>query len=225
MLPWILPFVLYMGFIVMASALTWAGTWLAWGEAWEMLAQLWLYPVKTAVVLAALVWGWSHYTELRVPMFARKRDAILSIGVGIVVYLAWVRMDWPWAMQGEAPGYNPFPAGPQVGVVLTVIRLFGAVIVVPLMEELFWRSFLLRWIINTAFTSVPLGAFTPLSCGIIVVLFGLEHHLWLAGMMAGIAYNLVLYATRNLWPCIVAHAVTNLLLGLHVLLTHEWQWW
>jgi CAAX prenyl protease-like protein len=112
-----------------------------------------------------------------------------------------------------------------VGVVLAAIRLFGAVIVVPVMEELFWRSFLIRYLVTPTFTMVPLGTFTPLSFGATVVLFGLEHHLWLAGMLAGAAYNLILYKTRRLWPCILAHALTNLLLGIHVLRTGEWHWW
>jgi CAAX prenyl protease-like protein len=93
------------------------------------------------------------------------------------------------------------------------------------MEELFWRSFLLRYLIASPFTAVRLGTFTPLSFGATVILFGLEHHLWLAGMVAGVAYTLVLYTTHCLWPCILAHAITNLLLGIHVLLTGEWQWW
>ena len=47
----------------------------------------------------------------------------------------------------------------------------------------------------------------------------------ISGMMAGALYNLLLYKTRRLWPCILAHGVTNLLLGVHVLVTQEWQWW
>lgn len=111
-------------------------------------------------------------------------------------------------------------------MLLAAIRLFGASIVVPVMEELFWRSFLIRWIINPEdFKNIPLGTFTLSSFAITVVLFGLEHHLWLAGMVAGAIYNGVLYKTRGLWPCVIAHAVTNLTLGIHVLITQEWQWW
>ncbi|MBI3392868.1 MAG: CPBP family intramembrane metalloprotease [Nitrospirae bacterium] len=43
--------------------------------------------------------------------------------------------------------------------------------------------------------------------------------------MAGVAYNLLLYRTGRLWPCILAHGVTNLLLAVHVLATGEWKWW
>jgi CAAX prenyl protease-like protein len=149
----------------------------------------------------------------------------MVIVVGVLVYVAWVRMDWSWAMQGQPTGYNPFQAGTGMGVVLAAIRIFGAGVVVPVMEELFWRSFLIRYLVTPTFTMVRLGTFTPLSFGATVVLFGLEHHLWLAGMLAGAAYNLLLYKTHRLWPCILAHAITNLLLGIHVLLTGEWHWW
>jgi uncharacterized protein len=70
---------------------------------------------------------------------------------------------------------------------------------------------------------LPLGCLPPISFIVTVVLFGSEHTLWLAGMMAGAIYNLLLYKTRRLWPCILAHGVTNLLLGVHVLVTQEWQ--
>jgi CAAX prenyl protease-like protein len=177
------------------------------------------------VVLAALIYAWRAYQELTGNAFANRREMLLAMGVGVLVYVAWVRMEWPWAMQGQADGYNPFQAGALAGTMLAVVRIFGAAVVVPIMEELFWRSFLLRYLISPQFTAVRLGIFTPLSCIVTVVLFGLEHHLWLAGIMAGAAYTLLLYTTRRLWPCILAHAITNLMLGAHVLMTGEWRWW
>jgi CAAX prenyl protease-like protein len=108
---------------------------------------------------------------------------------------------------------------------LAGIRLFGATMIVPVMEELFWRSFLIRYVMSSDFRSIRLGAFSVGSFVVTVVLFGLEHQLWLAGMMAGAAYNVVLYRTGRIWPCILAHAVTNLILGGHVLMTGEWIWW
>jgi CAAX prenyl protease-like protein len=224
-----------MAFIVVESAVLSASAWLSVPEAWNTLLPLGLYPVKTALVLGALVYFWRHYEELHEPLFTSWRELGLAIGVGLVVYLAWVRMDWPWATLGPVTGYNPFQAGPGLGALLAAIRLFGAAVVVPIMEELFWRSFLIRFIITLfpergasvtpEFTAIPLGTFTPLSFGLTVLLFGSEHTLWLAGIMAGVAYNLLLYKTRRLWPCILAHGVTNLLLGVHVLVTREWQWW
>jgi CAAX prenyl protease-like protein len=129
-------------------------------------------------------------------------------------------------MQGaRSAGYNPFSSQPVGAFGLAVVRLFGAAIVVPVMEELFWRSFLMRYLISAHFETVPLGALTPFSFGLMAVLFGVEHDLWLAGIMAGAAYGLLLARTRNLWACVIAHAVTNLALGVYVLVTHEWYWW
>jgi hypothetical protein len=225
MLPRILPFALYMAFLALESVLHGLGGWFPSLSSANAILSLWLYPIKIGVVLAAVVYFWSQYEELRRPLFPGLVNTLLTIAVGLGVYLAWVRMDWPWATQGSVTGYNPFAASASLGPLLAGIRLFGAAVVVPLMEELFWRSFLIRWLVASPFTAVPLGAFTAMSCAVTVVLFGLEHALWLAGMMAGLAYNLLLYQTRNLWSCILAHAITNLVLGLHVLITHEWVWW
>lgn len=224
-MPRILPFALFMLFIALASLLHWLSDLLSLSESANTLLSLWLYPVRTAVVLGALLYLWPAYQELQGTVFTNLGEVLLAIGVGVVVYLAWVRMEWSWAIQGQAAGYNPFHAGAVAGVILTVVRLFGAAVVVPVMEELFWRSFIIRYLVSPQFTSVRLGTFTPLSFIATGVLFGLEHHLWLAGIMAGMVYNLLLYRTHRLWPCILAHATTNLILGIHVLITKEWRWW
>jgi len=153
------------------------------------------------------------------------KDAGLGIGVGVLVYVLWVRMDWSWAIQGELTGYNPFQEVSGIGWGLAAARVFGATIIVPLMEELFWRSFLIRWVVNPDFEKVAFGTFPLGFFAATVVLSGLEHNLWMAGMIAGVAYNCLYYQTRRLWPCVVAHAITNFILGKHVLATQEWQWW
>lgn len=224
-MPRILPFALFMLFIALHSLLPWLSTLLPALASWDTVLLLWLYPLRIAIVLAALLYAWPAYRELKGQAFANVGEVLLAIGVGIIVYLAWVRMEWSWAMQGEASGYDPFQAGSSAGLVLIVVRVFGAVVVVPIMEELFWRSWLIRYLVSPQFTSVRLGTFTLLSWGATVVLFGLEHHLWLAGMMAGLVYTLLLYKTQRLWPCILAHAVTNLMLAVHVLMTGAWRWW
>jgi CAAX prenyl protease-like protein len=224
-MPRILPFALFMVFIGLESLLRWAAGLMSTADMGDSTAFLWLYPLRTAVVLGALVYFWPAYQELRNNVCSNPGEALLVLVVGGLVYAAWVRMGWPWAMQGQPAGYNPFQAGPGVGVLLAGIRIFGAVVVVPIMEELFWRSFLIRYLVTPTFTTVRLGTFTPLSFGATVLLFGLEHHLWLAGMLAGAVYNLLLYTTQRLWPCILAHAITNLLLAIHVLVTGEWHWW
>ena len=217
MWPRILPFAAYMGFIGLGSLFV--------GSETEGTFDLWSYPIKTLVVAGLLVFFWSRFHELKSPVFVNWQEALVTIGVGLGVYALWVRMDWPWAIQGELSDYNPFVAGSTLGLVLAVIRIFGASVIVPIMEELFWRSFLIRYIVNANFETVRLGTFTIGSFAATVVLFGFEHNLWLAGMMAGICYNGLLYWTGRLWPCIIAHGITNLVLGIHVLTTSEWYWW
>jgi len=217
MWPRILPFAAYMGFIGLSAVFV--------GSEAEGTFDLWSYPIKTLVVAGLLVFFWSRFQELKSPIFVNWQEALVTVGVGLGVYALWVRMDWPWAIQGELSDYNPFVAGSTLGLVLAVIRIFGASVIVPIMEELFWRSFLIRYIVNANFETVRLGTFTIGSFAATVVLFGLEHNLWLAGMMAGICYSGLLYWTGRLWPCIIAHGITNLVLGIHVLTTGEWHWW
>jgi CAAX prenyl protease-like protein len=225
LIPRIAPFGAYLAFIALAQSVKWVAAFVPEGWTWISLLDLWMYPTKIAVVLGLLVYYWPCYEELSVQGRAGVNDGVLAVVVGLAVYVLWVRMDWPWAVQGRDGGYDPYRAGPQMGPVLAGLRLFGAAVVVPIMEELFWRSFLLRYLISSRFESVKLGTFTPFSFIASVVLFGVEHELWLAGIMAGTAYTLLLYRTRKLWPCILGHAVTNLALGFHVLSTQQWRWW
>ena len=221
----VLPFALYMCFLAVGQGIdTLAGATVL-NQDWNARLQLWLYPVKTLVVLVALCFYWSSYEELLVPGLSRWWHMAVAVITGVLVYMVWINLEWSWATQGHSSGYNPFQDNNYMGPLLAGARLFGAVVVVPIMEELFWRSFLLRYLISWQFQSVPLGSFTLLSCTITVLLFGVEHNLWLAGMIAGLAYSLLVYRTRNLWSCIAAHATTNLLLGIYVLMTGEWRWW
>ena len=144
----------------------------------------------------------------------------------MLVFVLWVNMDWDFATMGDLRGFDPFLNANASGRNLLIFsRLFGAALVVPVMEELFWRSFLLRYIVHTNFISVRIGTYTLSSLLIGSVLFGLEHNLVLAGIMAGIAYSLLLYWTKSIYQCILAHGVTNLALGIYVLQTGYWQFW
>jgi CAAX prenyl protease-like protein len=57
------------------------------------------------------------------------------------------------------------------------------------------------------------------------ILFGLEHHRIVVGIIAGIIYNLLLIRQKKLSGCILAHGVTNLGLGIYVLVTESWMFW
>jgi CAAX prenyl protease-like protein len=96
---------------------------------------------------------------------------------------------------------------------------------VPVMEELFWRSFVLRWIDQPDFLRLDPAQAGLRGFVISVVLFGFEHNLWLAGIVAGVAYSVLFMRHRTIWSPILAHAVTNGMLGVWVVMTGEWSYW
>ena len=101
------------------------------------------------------------------------------------------------------------------------------VVIVPLVEELFWRGFLLRFCINEDFRSVPVGTFTWTSFLVVTVAFCFEHTRpdWPAALLTSALYNWVAYSSRSLLACVIAHAITNLLLGFYILKTQQWGFW
>ncbi len=183
-----------------------------------------IYPVKILAVTAILIFYWKSYDELRWDGLKLLHIAGALV-TGIVVFVLWINMDWDFATMGNQEAYDPgvLPEGTYYAFIS--IRLAGAALVVPIFEEIFWRSFVLRYIINQDFLLVRIGTFTWTSFVISSLLFGSEHHLWLAGIMAGIFYNLLLYWSKNIYACIIAHSVTNLLLGIYVIRTGNWQFW
>ena len=93
------------------------------------------------------------------------------------------------------------------------------------MEELFWRGFLIRWLVDANWKAVPVGTFTLRSFWVTTVLFGLEHEQWLAGLFCGALLNALLYRTRSVFACVLAHAVANALLAGWILSRGAWQLW
>lgn len=185
-----------------------------------------LYPLKAVVVGYLLVRFANTYQELDFRDLKKVPETVAVTGVGLAVFALWINMDWSLGGVTTSQGFNPtlFP-DKRVQVAMTAFRVAGAVLVVPLMEELFWRSFLVRYIIDKDFDRVPLGTFTWSSFLLTIVLFGLEHSYLLAGMMAGLFYNIILYRTKSLAQCVLAHAVTNLALAIYVLYSGQWRFW
>ncbi|VAV84928.1 hypothetical protein MNBD_DELTA01-856 [hydrothermal vent metagenome] len=187
------------------------------------------YPVKTVLIAIILIILWRRYDELRGASWFAPRDLAAAIVTGIVVFVIWINLDLPFvSMGGGASGFNPYEMGYGGGaaiVAIIAIRLFGASIIVPVFEELFWRSFIMRYLIDSDISKVALGAFTAFSFIGTAVLFGLEHHLWLAGIVAGLIYGGLLCYTKNLKSCIVSHGITNLFLGVYVIYSGNWHLW
>ncbi|MGH8100236.1 MAG: CAAX prenyl protease-related protein, partial [Chthoniobacterales bacterium] len=108
-----------------------------------------------------------------------------------------------------------------------IFRFLRLVVVVPLIEEIFWRGFLLRYFVKEDFEHVQFGSFSWLSFGIVTALFGFSHSMadWPAALLTGAVYNGVAYRTKSLSSCVLTHALTNLLLGLWIMKTKEWGFW
>lgn len=222
--PRLAPFALYMSFVGLQECLGFLC-----GKGVVCLPDqfvLWLYPVKALSVAVLICYFGKHYQEICFRELLKPAYTLVSIVTGITVFALWIRLDFTLPLVGNAQGFNPDILQSQSArIFMIAVRLSGAVLVVPVMEELFWRSFLIRYIIGQEFARIPIGTFTWTSFLISSLLFGFEHHLFLAGIIAGIAYNLLLYHTRSIAHCITAHAVTNLALGIYVISAGKWYLW
>lgn len=185
---------------------------------------VWLF-VCTATIL---VWSW------RVLEF-RPAKPVLSVLVGIGVFLLWVAPDvlfpgWRlhWLFQNPLFGElkTSLPTDALSDNVALAMRVLRATLVVPIVEELFWRGWLMRWLIVPEFETVPLGAYTRSSFWLVALLFALEHGpYWDVGLLAGVVYNLWMIRTKRLSDLILAHAVTNACLCGYILRTGQWEYW
>jgi CAAX prenyl protease-like protein len=202
----------------------------AWVQAWwPTLDPRWLYALQAGAAGALLLW-WGlarrEYGELARANAPTLREAALAVAVGLGVFALWIHLDAPW-MQLAPPSasFTPLRGDGTLDLGLLAARCIGAVLVVPVMEELFWRSFLMRWIQAPQFAGVP-----PQQVGLKAVVlssfvFTLAHTLWLAAALAALAYAWLYIRSGKLWCAVIAHAVTNAALAAWVLHTGRWEFW
>lgn len=186
----------------------------------------WSYGLRIGLVVFALAIYWRDYEELRLNRRLGARYWLLSVVLGLAVFAIWIFPYPPWADLGNA-GRVWSPLTPYGGIdwSLVIFRILGAALIVPVMEELFWRSFLMRWLVRADFALVDPARAGVRALLISSALFAVEHTLWLAGLFAGLVYGWLYIVTRNLWAPIAAHAVTNGVLGVWVVYTGAWEYW
>jgi uncharacterized protein len=203
--------------------LTWAG-----GQ-WESLYPL-SYVIKTIAAGLLIIFFWKRYTRIRWDYWH------LGIIVGIIGIFQWIGMEkalmhyWPGypRIPGSADPFNPYEAfaSPALMWSFILIRWAGAAVVVPFMEELFWRDWLWRTIIAPAdFKLARVGEWDRTAFIIVIIAFASVHPQWMTALVYGLMIGGLLLYTRSLGACIIAHGVTNLLLGAYVQYTQEWFWW
>lgn len=189
--------------------------------------RYWLYLVKT-LVGAWLIWEMREFVvEMR---WAFSWEAVL---VGIGVFVIWVGLD-PFVPKNHLffkPGggeWNPhtqFGADSALAWMFVVVRALGSSIVVPPLEEVFYRSFLHRYFVRIDFLKLPLNHRHPWSWVATSLVFGLVHYEWLAGILCGLSYQWLVLRKNRLGDAMLAHGITNLLLGVWVVWKGAWGFW
>jgi len=211
-----IPFALFMLLLALRGALPADGS----------IDGRWVYGLNLLIVGGALAWYWKGYGELARQNWPNARQALWSVAVGTVVFGLWIMLDAPWMQLGEATaGFLPLDGNGQLIWSLVIMRWLGATLLVPVMEELFWRSFLMRWISSPQFETVDPQRVGLKAIALSTFVFMLAHTLWLAAIVAGIAYAWLYIRTGKLGCAVLAHAVTNGLLGIWVVHSGQWQFW
>ncbi len=185
----------------------------------------WLYPLRIVAVLSAVAYFWPTYRNRGYLAWTWSWSPLL---IGAAVFAMWMALE-PFAPIAAHSNVQQSRAlnslSPAIAALWLVFRSLGSIVAIPMAEELAFRGFLLRKLIDDDFESVPLGAFTWYSLIVSSVLFGLLHGRWLAGTLAGVLFALALYRRRRLADPIVAHATANALITAYVLLTGNWAAW
>ena len=185
------------------------------------------YAAKAAIV-AAIMWHYrSTWSDLRPA--PRILDVVLAVALGLIVVALWVGLDGLYPdlpfLGGARQAFDPGTLGPAGKWAFVLVRMVGLVLLVPVFEELFWRSFLIRWLIDQEFWKVPIGRVTWMSALISSGVFALAHPEWLPALLTGLAWAGLLAYTGSVSACVISHVVANLVLGLYVVATGAWKFW
>ena len=196
----------------------------------------WFYLAKTLA-------GAGMIFVLR-PLIAEMRWAFSweAVAVGVGIFFLWIGVSGEWTTQNSlwiklgfshppekfSGAWNPheqFGNGSALAWLFIVVRILGSTFVVPPIEEVFYRSFLYRYVAQHEFLSVPLNRFFLRSFLATACIFGFSHNEWLAGILCGAAYQWLVLRKNRLGDAMTAHAITNLLLGIWVVTRGAWQFW
>lgn len=190
---------------------------------WRAAPEFWIYPLQTLLGAGLLIYFRREYE------FHRLRRPVFATAIALLVFILWIAPQQFFRFPARVVGFNPdiFAAEPALYWTTLAARFLRLVVVVPLIEEVFWRGFLLRYLITEKFETVPFGDFSWLSFAIVTLAFGFSHSNadWPAAFITGALYNVVAYRTKSLSSCVLAHGLTNLALGLWIVATKQWGFW
>lgn len=183
----------------------------------------WLYPLRF-LAAAAMLWTYRRrYDRLN------WKCGWLAPAVGAIVAVMWIAADRAMGhgvAQGMPAELMAAPAATRFGWI--TLRVLGAVVTVPIAEELAFRGFLLRRLVASDFESVAFSFRSIPWTALLVssVVFGILHGTrWLPGIAAGLLFGVLLLRRGRMGDAVVAHASANALLAAYVLLFHNWSLW
>lgn len=215
-LPWIGPFAVFMLLLVAAPYMP--------------LEQPWESIVRVGILIAALI----AFSGKLIASF-RVQHWFGSIALGLAVCAMWVAPDllvpgWRnhWLFQNSITGTitNSITAADLADPLVVTLRMVRATLLVPILEELFWRGWLSRWVVNANWQTVPLGKYTTMAFVATAVLFAMEHGpYWEVGLACGLIYNWWFWKTKSLGDIVLVHAVTNGALSAFVFVTGKYEYW
>ena len=164
------------------------------------------------------------------PIVSEMRWAISweAVVIGIAVFVMWVGIDPYYPQFKSSELWDPhrqFGQNSALAWLMIVTRILGSTLVVPPLEEVFYRSFLYRYFARSDFLSLPLNRFLPWPFFATAAVFGFSHFQWLAGILCGMAYQWLVLRKNRLGDAMTAHAITNFLLGVWVVWKPAWQFW
>jgi CAAX prenyl protease-like protein len=190
------------------------------------LAYAAAYGIK-AILVTAVAWACrSTWRDLQ----PRPSVMVLAVSValGLAVAAIWVGLDGkipPLPLTERRAAFDPGQLPATARAAFLAVRFYGLVLMVPLVEELFWRSFLVRWIAHQDFRQVPIGRVTPLAAVVTAGLFALAHPEWLPALITGFLWVGLLRWSKSVAACFVSHVVANLALGGWILARGAWHLW
>lgn len=171
------------------------------------------YVLKIVLVGGLIVFFWSDYK------IQWKTNYSFPILAGLVIFVVWIGLEGFYPLLGPPTEYIPSTS------YHIIAKLFGMVLLAPVIEELFVRNYLHRIFIKTDFEKVKHGTFSWSAFIITTLFFGIAHNRWLVGLITGVILNFVYYRHKNIGSCIVTHYTANLCLAIYVLLTNSWFLW
>jgi len=203
--------------------------------------EQWIYPLQTMIGLGILARYWKHYEFKPITM----KGTVIATVMAVIGIAFWIAPGHFFRTAGIGEGLPKFLGFEErvdgfdpsfirehsvfwhsMAIFMRFVRM---VVAVALVEEIFWRGFLMRFLLNPDgnYWKQPFGKFSWLSFGVVTVAFMLAHAPvdWGSAIIYGVLTYGVAVWTKSLWACVWMHAVANLLLGIYTLSTEQWGYW